>query len=399
MVLACGAPAACGGDLTASTVTGANDEDAGGGADGSLTDASPRATEASLDGAGPSGDGASPVDTDSRSDAVVDTGADARPWMDGARDAPPDVAHDAETSDVSVEGIVDSAADGIADSVADGVADGVADSVADGVADGVADSVADAIAVSSDCSGSQVGCQLGAGFGLCAKEACGGCTSQSDDWSCQAAFGSASTPYLCNAAGFCVPGNCHADADCQPTQICGGTTPNTCGGCTADIQCQSDPNYGFGTICDPLQGLCVTGPSGPCAPVSAGSPAYVVHPSAGDDTSTGSGVMVGGGTSASCAKDRFACDSAHRKRRLGTDADRHRVRNVHRSRRDPPSLDPAECRVYDRAVRSIDGGPERRRRIRSILPQFEYSGISVRPHSISSASRPLPLTVGCQPAG
>jgi hypothetical protein len=96
-------------------------------------------------------------------------------------------------------------------------------------------------------------------FCTSATDQCNACTDGTDDANCATAYGSG---YIC-VGGACVTGNCHQDSDCMPTgEICGVETPNTCGTCTADPQCQTDPNYGTGYICNTStgtsQGLCVT---------------------------------------------------------------------------------------------------------------------------------------------
>ncbi len=91
--------------------------------------------------------------------------------------------------------------------------------------------------------------------GLCKMATCVACTDGSDDAACTGAYGNANTPYLC-VGGACVPGNCRADGDCPLGQLCGATTPNLCGKCLGDQQCQADPTYGPGTICNLAAGTC-----------------------------------------------------------------------------------------------------------------------------------------------
>ena len=62
----------------------------------------------------------------------------------------------------------------------------------------------------------------------------------------------------CASAGGCVTGDCHgSSADCPTGQLCGISSPNTCGGCSTDAQCTADPQYGAGHIC--FQGICQPG--------------------------------------------------------------------------------------------------------------------------------------------
>ena len=95
------------------------------------------------------------------------------------------------------------------------------------------------------------------------------CQDPSDDGNCTSAYGNTNNPYICDTAGSCVPGNCHSDANCTAGEICGVTTANTCGTCTADTQCQTDPNYGSGTICNTANGQ---GTSGQCVSATCANP-------------------------------------------------------------------------------------------------------------------------------
>jgi hypothetical protein len=130
------------------------------------------------------------------------------------------------------------------------------------------DSGTDAMDASTACTGSETACSAtGVPAGLCVSSACLLCQSPADNANCTTAYGGGTTSYVCDSAGKCVVGNCNVDSDCTTVgQICGVTTANTCGGCTADVQCQTDPNYGTGTICSPANGgTCV---SGACTTVS-----------------------------------------------------------------------------------------------------------------------------------
>ena len=95
-------------------------------------------------------------------------------------------------------------------------------------------------------------CTAGSICGIVTANVCGTCTN---DGQCQAgsAYGAG---HLC-VSGSCVTGNCKVDTDCSTGQICGLQTPNTCSGCSADGQCQSDPTYGSGTICNTTSSTCV----------------------------------------------------------------------------------------------------------------------------------------------
>jgi hypothetical protein len=110
-------------------------------------------------------------------------------------------------------------------------------------------------------------CTLGNTNGVCIGGTCSQCdngqTSTGSDSTCTTAYGGASaTPYVC-IAGSCAPGNCTANSACTaPTPTCGFSTPNVCGGCTADSQCPT------GDICVTLtgstQGTCVANTAGGC---------------------------------------------------------------------------------------------------------------------------------------
>jgi hypothetical protein len=140
-----------------------------------------------------------------------------------------------------------SATGGAAGGAADGAVDGPADG--GGVPDGAAgdDGGSDAAVACTE----GAACSLaGAGAGLCKSGACVACIDTTDDTACATAYGGGR---LC-AQGVCAAGDCHASADCKAAsakagELCGVTTPNTCGSCTADTQCQSDSTYGATTVC------------------------------------------------------------------------------------------------------------------------------------------------------
>lgn len=100
-------------------------------------------------------------------------------------------------------------------------------------------------------------CLNGTQRGLCSGGVCGGCGT--NDQACTMAYGSTVNRYLC-IADECAPGECRADNDCAAIgkvgQICGVASPNQCGQCTTDSQCQVS-SYGANTICNPTVGVCV----------------------------------------------------------------------------------------------------------------------------------------------
>jgi hypothetical protein len=100
--------------------------------------------------------------------------------------------------------------------------------------------------------------------------ACDPCIDVADDMNCTTAYGSASSAYLC-LAGACSPGDCRTNGDCATNargSLCGVTTPNLCGTCTADSQCASvDPTT---PVCDTTTGQCA---SGACTPSASNPPA------------------------------------------------------------------------------------------------------------------------------
>lgn len=94
-------------------------------------------------------------------------------------------------------------------------------------------------------------CQNNGTNGLCKSEVCTNCIVASDggtgdDSACSAAYGA---QYLC-IGGVCAPGNCRTSSQCPAGQICGLSSPNICAPCATDMQCQSEPFYGAGTLCN-----------------------------------------------------------------------------------------------------------------------------------------------------
>ena len=220
-------------------------------------------------------------------------------------------------------------------------------------------------------------CQSDPGYGL--TTICNTATGQTTTGQCVAstcttansACPANSADFCCPGGGVanaCVPGNCCTNADCASSAsgtICGATTANVCGPCTADAQCAA------GQVCDTLGasagkcvtnvGLCTGAPNGlggapgtcanigsdvccasqscfapassgtaccpglagntycqgalanssatctqsntctTCDPVSTTAPVYVVDPVNGSDGATGSAAGADAGASESCA--------------------------------------------------------------------------------------------------
>jgi hypothetical protein len=120
---------------------------------------------------------------------------------------------------------------------------------------------------SADCTGTGQIC------GITTAHVCGSCGSSDAACKNDAAYGSGD---IC-LAGACVAGDCHdTSTECTAGKICGVSTPHTCGNCAAggagDTQCVSDGRYGNGNIC--FQGLCGVGnchaTSGDCTGGNAG---------------------------------------------------------------------------------------------------------------------------------
>ena len=115
-------------------------------------------------------------------------------------------------------------------------------------------------------------CPTGQLCGSRSRAPCGGCST---DAQCTAdpQYGPGNICFQ----GICQPGNCHGTStDCRGAQaglLCGAQAANACGACAADSQCQADPAYGSGTICNtttgqPDSGKCVSSActgSGACA--------------------------------------------------------------------------------------------------------------------------------------
>jgi hypothetical protein len=115
--------------------------------------------------------------------------------------------------------------------------------------------------VQGDCHDTSNDCTAGKLCGVSTAHTCGNCASGSaGDMQCvmDARYGSSDICYQ----GLCGPGNCHAtSSDCTGTNsglICGATMANSCGSCTSDSQCKSDPFYGTSDICNTATGKCVS---------------------------------------------------------------------------------------------------------------------------------------------
>jgi hypothetical protein len=123
---------------------------------------------------------------------------------------------------------------------------------------------------SADCTSTHQIC------GISTAHVCGNCAAGNvGDTQCKndAVYGSGD---IC-LAGACVAGDCHdTSVECTAGKICGVSTPHTCGNCAAggagDTECVSDSRYGTGNIC--FQGLCGVGnchaTSGDCTGGNAG---------------------------------------------------------------------------------------------------------------------------------
>ena len=113
---------------------------------------------------------------------------------------------------------------------------------------------------STGCTGTETACTAtGVTAGLCVSGTCAPCNSPADNANCTTAYGGGTTSYVCNPSGVCVVGNCNVDTDCSTGNICGVTTANMCGPCTSDTQCQEDPTYGPGDICNTATGQLTSG--------------------------------------------------------------------------------------------------------------------------------------------
>jgi len=150
----------------------------------------------------------------------------------------------------------------------------------------------------SVCRADNSACARNGNDALCKGGACAACTDPTDDVHCTAAYGSATMPYLC-LAGICTPGNCRHNGDCAGNAnggLCGPTTPNVCGKCTADPQCADQAG---GPVCDIATGACVAGTCAIDAGVSSGGGVGVCPVNAGDICCTGT-CQPGAGTNACC---------------------------------------------------------------------------------------------------
>lgn len=90
-----------------------------------------------------------------------------------------------------------------------------------------------------NCHDTNADCSKGQICGLSVPHSCAACTA---DTQCAAKFASGT---LC-VEGTCVAGECRSTSDCTAANdglICGAKTPNTCGGCSSDAQCQADSRY------------------------------------------------------------------------------------------------------------------------------------------------------------
>ena len=119
--------------------------------------------------------------------------------------------------------------------------------------------------VAGDCHDTSTECTAGKLCGVATPHTCGNCSAGgAGDTQClsDTRYGSGNICFQ----GLCGVGNCHAtSADCSGGNaglICGAGSTNTCGTCTSDSACTSDPFYGANFICDTAagasQGKCVT---------------------------------------------------------------------------------------------------------------------------------------------
>lgn len=148
------------------------------------------------------------------------------------------------------------------------------------------------------CGAENAACAHNGNDALCKGGACAACADPTDDVHCTAAYGSATMPYLC-LAGVCTPGNCRHNGDCTGNAnggLCGPTTPNVCGKCTADPQCADQAG---GPVCDIATGACVAGTCPVDAGVSSGAAVGVCPVNAGDICCTGT-CQPGTGANACC---------------------------------------------------------------------------------------------------
>lgn len=93
--------------------------------------------------------------------------------------------------------------------------------------------------VTGDCHDRNTDCRAGQICGLSVPHTCAPCTT---DAQCNGQFQAGT---IC-VQGACVVGDCRGSSDCTGAKdglICGARTPNTCGKCTSDSQCQNDTRY------------------------------------------------------------------------------------------------------------------------------------------------------------
>jgi hypothetical protein len=93
--------------------------------------------------------------------------------------------------------------------------------------------------------------------GLCRSGACSSCTDSTDDTACGTAYSAVvdGGRAVC-AGGQCVAGDCHTNADCIGSKICGLAAANTCASCSSDSQCSTA--YGADYVCSVTTGGCET---------------------------------------------------------------------------------------------------------------------------------------------
>jgi hypothetical protein len=110
--------------------------------------------------------------------------------------------------------------------------------------------------VTGDCHDTSTECATpGQICGITTPHVCGGCGGSDTACKGDARYGNTT---IC-LANLCVTGDCHdTSTECTTAgQICGVSTPHTCGACATDGQCTGDMRYGTGNIC--YQGTCQVG--------------------------------------------------------------------------------------------------------------------------------------------
>lgn len=150
----------------------------------------------------------------------------------------------------------------------------------------------------STCGADNTACKTNGNDSLCKGGACSACTNPTDDSHCTAAYGSASTPYLC-LAGVCTPGDCRHNIDCAANPngaLCGASAPNLCGKCTSDKQCVDQAG---GPVCNTTTGECVAGTCAIDAGVTSGDGVGTCPVNASDICCTGT-CQPGPGANACC---------------------------------------------------------------------------------------------------